>query len=98
MVLIKLEEKFRETVSDSNSLIPLNWRSKSMRSEKIPDETSHFTKPSVGILDLRSQSMRVSTPTQMKNSTDNKESKGETSFTEYTPQEFSVDSSSVMKS
>lgn len=81
LVPIKLEKKFRQTVSnpdsdsdsDSNSQIPLNWRSKSMRSEKIPDETSHFTKPSVGILDLRSQSMRVSTPTQMKNSADNKE-------------------------
>ncbi|KAL7604930.1 hypothetical protein Lser_V15G17072 [Lactuca serriola] len=97
LVPIKLEEKFRETVSDSNSQIPLNWRSKSMRSEKIPDETSHFTKPSVGILDLRSQSMRVSTPTQLKNSADNKESKGETSFTESKPREFSFDSSSEMK-
>lgn len=105
LVPIKLEKKFRQTVSnpdsdsdsDSNSQIPLNWRSKSMRSEKIPDETSHFTKPSVGILDLRSQSMRVSTPTQMKNSADNKESKGETSFKESKPREFSFDSSSEMK-
>ncbi|CAI9280200.1 unnamed protein product [Lactuca saligna] len=103
LIPIKLEEKFRETVSDSNSdsdsnsQVPLNWRSKSMRSEKIPDETSHFTKPSVGILDLRSQSMRVSMPTQMKNSADNKESKGETSFTESKPREFSFDSSSEMK-
>ncbi|KAI3765643.1 hypothetical protein L2E82_15684 [Cichorium intybus] len=108
LVPIKLEEKFKESGSDSdsdsdsnsnsnsNSQTPLNWRSKSMRLEKIADETSNVINPSLGTLDLRSQSVRVSTPSPLKNSSENKESKGEPSFMESKPQEFSTASSSEM--
>lgn len=106
LVPIKLEEKFKESGSDSdsdsnsnsnsNSQTPLNWRSKSMRLEKIADETSNVINPSLGTLDLRSQSVRVSTPSPLKNSSENKESKGEPSFMESKHQEFSTASSSEM--
>ncbi|XP_071714851.1 uncharacterized protein [Rutidosis leptorrhynchoides] len=87
LVPINLEEKFKETISDSNSdsdtQTSLNWRSKSMRLEKQEDmcatevnETSHFRNLSVGVHDfegLKSQSMRFSMPSQMKNHSEKEE-------------------------
>ncbi|KAI3681411.1 hypothetical protein L6452_36206 [Arctium lappa] len=86
LVPIKLEEKFKETDSDSDSTTPLNWRSKSMRLEKREDsctteanESSNFRPLPVGVLDfegLRSKSMRFSMPSQIKKSSEKEESKG----------------------
>ncbi|KAI3804062.1 hypothetical protein L1987_32230 [Smallanthus sonchifolius] len=87
---VKLEEKFKETDSDSDTDIgsrtPLSWRSKSMRLEKREDpfaaeanEASHFRPLSVGDLDfkgLKSQPVRSGIPSKINNLLEQEEFKG----------------------
>lgn len=102
LVPIKLEDKFKETDSDSDSRTLLNWRSKSMRLEKREDmfstesnETSNFRPTSVGVHDIggqKSHSMRFSMPFQMKSSLE----KDEFKRMETKSQENSIGGSSEM--
>lgn len=112
LVPVKLEEKFKESDLDCDSPRPvLNWRSKSMRLEKREEVngSSHVRGCSVEVGDsegLKSQSMRLLVPPQMKNSSEKEEPKGveakngymqqQPSFMESKPRKFGIGGSSEM--